>query len=201
MISWLCLMFREIPLSPPQLIVLVYVHVLWLLASKTHNLIWRKVSCYAYLFITNETAHKIPLSTLLTWLHWHSQSVEGCVTNWKWENIPSVLWLHEEKLWSRGKGKPSRCSFALHVLLLPQKLVDLQPWCESLVTSRSTVMILPVSFAESKLCHRQSRQQTLDAWNDTSQWNGHWQAEGRSCGTRKGQCYSTDGSQEPHTLS
>lgn len=91
-----------------------------------------------------------------------------------------MLWLPEEKLWSRGKGKPSRCSFALHVLLLPQKLVDLQPWCESLVTSRSTVMILPVSFAESKLCHRQSRQQTLDAWNDTSQWNGHWQAEGRN---------------------
>lgn len=104
MISWLCLMFREIPLSPPQLIVLVYVHVLWLLASKTHNLIWRKVSCYAYLFISNEIAHKIPLSTLHTWLHSHSQSVEGCVTNWKWENVPSVLWLPEEKLWSRARG-------------------------------------------------------------------------------------------------
>lgn len=50
--------------------------------------------------------------------------------------------------------------------LLPQKLVDAKkPGCESSITSES-VMILPVSFAESKLCSRQSRHQTLDAWND-----------------------------------
>lgn len=52
------------------------------------------------------------------------------------------------------------------VLFLPQKLVDAKkPGCESSITSES-VMILPVSFAESKLCSRQSRHQTLDAWND-----------------------------------
>lgn len=57
------------------------------------------------------------------------------------------------------------------------------------VTSGSTAMFLLISF-ESKLCSRQSRRQSLDTWNDTSQWNGHWQAEGRSCGTRKGLCYT-----------
>lgn len=45
-----------------------------------------------------------------------------------------------------------------------------------------------VSFAKSKLCSRQSRQLSLAAGNDTSQWNGHWQAEGRSSPLRKSSC-------------
>lgn len=47
------------------------VYVLWLLASKTHNLIG-KVSCYAYLFIISEMVHKVPLPTPLRFLNRHS---------------------------------------------------------------------------------------------------------------------------------
>lgn len=178
-------------------------YVLWLLASKTHSLIWRKVSCYAYLFITNETVYKIPFPTLHMLPHWHSQDVEGCITYKlgvrKCSICALAAWGKALEL-RQGEGSlPAvalllMCSFAATKTGRQKKSHGV-----SQVTSGST-MILPIS-SESKLCSRQSRHWLLDTWNDTSQWNGHWQAEGRSCGKRKGLCYSTDGSRKPRTWS
>lgn len=123
-----------------------------------------KKSCYAYL-ITNEIVHKIPLPTLHTLPQWHFQSVEGCITH---SNSRSEKRFHlcSGCLRKSFGGEEARGSLPVAALLLMCSFAATRTGrlekaiVESLVTSGSTVMILPVS-AESKLCIRQS---------DTSRW-------------------------------
>lgn len=148
-----------------------------------------------HIFITNEIVYKIPFPTLHMVPQWHSQNVEGCITKTRREmfHLCSGCLRKSFGVETRGR-KPSDCSFALNVLLLPQKPVRLKAmvWV--------TKPLHPPSFLQSlsqTFCSRQSRHQLLDAWNDNSQWNGHWQAEGRSCGQRKGLCYSGQAVRNP----
>lgn len=122
-----------------------------------------KKSCYAYL-ITNEIVHKIPLPTLRMLSHWHFLSVEGCITH---PNGRSEKRFHlcSGCLRKSFGGEDARGSLPVAALLLMCSSAATRTGrlekaiVESLVTSGSTVMILPS--AESKLCSRQS---------DTSRW-------------------------------
>lgn len=191
---------RNLTVPTPADSVLVY--VLWLLASKMHNLIWRKVAMHTSL--SPMKLHNISSPPSMCY-HTDIQNVEGCTMYRLGVRKCSVCalaaWGKALELRQREGSLPVAallfmCSFAATKTGRLKKNLG-----ASHVTSGSTTMILPISF-ESKLCSRQSRHQSLNTWNDTtSQWNGHWQAEGRSCGTRKSLCYSTDGSQESHTWS
>lgn len=59
-----------------------------------------------HISITNEIVHKVPFPTLHTLPRWHSQSVEGYITNYKWKHSICAL-----AAWRKAFG----CSFALNV--------------------------------------------------------------------------------------
>lgn len=169
----------QIPLSPPQLIVCVCVCSM---ATCFQNAQFSRKSCYAYVFITSEMAHRmlLPPSTLP---HVTTSAVqEGC------DRLQSVEVTRSSTAHQLLRGaweEPRTGAFQLYSFA-PRVLIGCcdiwqtkQPWCESPVMSGPTMMTLPV-FAKSKLCSRPSRHLSLDVGNDTSQWNGHRQAEGRS---------------------
>lgn len=145
-----------------------------------------------HISITNEIVHKVPFPTLHTLPRWHSQSVEGYITNYKWKHSICAL-----AAWRKAFG----CSFALNVrssATEPGRLKKAMVWVICNLDPLWWFFLPPLlspSFAAGD--------PDTSHWTRgmTPQWNGHWQAEGRSCGTRKGQCYCTDGNWEPHTLS